>query len=489
LIPPVLKPDDGDSHTDGVKTLMGDPRKAVIKLAIPMIVAMSVQTIYNFVDALWVSGLGADALSALGFFFPFLFMAMALSNGLGVGASSAISRRIGSRDKEGADNVAVHTIVIMAILAFAFSLPLYVLSEDIFRLIGAGRTLDMAVSYARVLFAGIIVLFFSNVANAILRGEGDAKRAMYAMVLGAGLNIVLDPVFIYTFGLGVAGAAAATVLSMGVTSLLLAYWLFLKADTYVSFSFSNFRFSGVILKDIFKVGLPSSVQQFSMSLTTLILNLILVKVGGTDGVAVYSTGWRVVTIAILPLLGIATAVVPVTGAAFGAAIYERLSLIYHYAIRIGLVLEIGIAVATFLLAPQIAALFTQAEGASRIAPDLITFLRIACLFYPGAAFGIMSSATFQGTGKGTYSLATTLIRTVFLTAPLAYLLAVYLDFGLTGVWWSFVTANTVGGVISFTWVELHIKHLRSSGHGPEAPSVPLDFPGSGKMEASPDDEA
>ncbi|MEA1998770.1 MAG: MATE family efflux transporter, partial [Euryarchaeota archaeon] len=125
-------------YSEGVKTLLGDPKKAILKLSLPMIVAMSAQTIYNLVDAIWVSGLGADALAAIGFVFPFFFAAMALSTGLGVGGGSAISRMIGARDKGGADNVAVHTIVMMLLLAVLFTIPFVVFAEDVFILIGAG---------------------------------------------------------------------------------------------------------------------------------------------------------------------------------------------------------------------------------------------------------------------------------------------------------------------------------------------------------------
>jgi len=173
-------------ETEGVKALLGDPKKAIIKLALPMILAMSVQTIYNLVDAIWVSGLGADALAAVGFVFPIFFIAMALSTGLGMGAGSAISRRIGAKDKEGADNVAVHSLIITLLLAVAFTIPLFVFAENIFVLIGAGKTVGLTVDYGQIIFAGSIFIFFTSVSNAILRGEGDAKRAMYAMMLGAG---------------------------------------------------------------------------------------------------------------------------------------------------------------------------------------------------------------------------------------------------------------------------------------------------------------
>ena len=464
------QPTDNNSsphrETGGIKTLLGDPKKAVIKLAVPTIVAMSVTTIYNLVDAIWVSGLGADALSALGFFFPFLFMSMALATGLGVGGGSAICRAIGAKDKAGADNIAVHTIVIMLLLAVVFTIPLFIFTEDIFVLIGAGRTVALATSYGRIMFAGTVVIFFTNVANAILRGEGDARRAMLAMVTGAGINIVLDPIFIYTLGMGVSGAASASVLSMGVSSLLLSYWLFFKKDTYVSFDFRNFRFDVKILKDIFSVGLPASVQQLSMSFMMLVMNLIIVKVGGTDGVAVFSTGWRVTTIAILPLLGIATSVVAVTGAAFGAGAFRKLNITYSYALKLGIAIEVCMAIATFILAPQITAIFTQAEGSARIADDLVTFLRVICVFYPTVAFGILSSSVFQGTGRGMNALVVTILRTLVLTLPLSWIFAFILDLGLPGIWCGMVVGNIIGTLTAFVWVKIFIRNLLK-GEGSE----------------------
>jgi putative MATE family efflux protein len=449
-----------EKETRGVRTLLGDPKKAIITLAMPMIAAMSVQTIYNLVDALWVSGLGADALAAIGFVFPFFFMAMALSNGLGVGAGSALSRRIGARDKIGADNVAVHTLIIVVVSAALFSIPLFLFAEEIFNFIGAGRTVGaLATAYGQIVFAGSIVLFFTNVANAILRGEGDATRAMYAMAFGAGLNIILDPLFIYTLRLGVAGAAWATVISLGITSIIMLNWFLFKKDTYVTFTFRDFRCDKKIIRDIFGVGLPSAVMQLSMSFTMLVMNIIIVIVGGTDGVAIYSTGWRVASIAVLPTIGIATSVVSVTGAAFAARSFLKVNIAHLYSIKIGLIMEAAIAMATFICAPQIAAVFTQAQTAAHIAPSLTIFLRIICLFYPAISFGMLSSAVFQGTGRGIPALLVTIFRTIILTPLFAALFAFNLDFGLEGVWWGLVAANVIGVIVAFSWARLYIRAL------------------------------
>lgn len=451
---PLLK-----NQTKGVETLLGNPRKAIVKLSLPMIIALSSHTLYTFIDALWVSGLGADALSAVGFFFPFLFMILALATGIGVGGGSAISRRIGANDKTGADLVAAHTFVLMIITAFAVTVPLFLSATSIFKAMGAGPIAPIAASYARILFAGTAIFFFSNVAGAIMRAEGDVKRAMYAMMLGSGLNIILDPIFIYVFDLGVSGAAWATMVSLLVSSTFLFRWLFFKKVTFIHISFHRFRFKKSITKDIYRVGIPASVQQLAMAFSMFLLNLIAVKVGGTDGVAVYTTGWRVAMFAILPLLGIATAVTSVTGAAYGARDYVKLNNAYLYAIRIGLVIELAVGLLTFIFAPQIAGLFTMAEESIRIRADLIVFLRMMCIYYPTTAFGILSSSMFQGTGKGLYSLTVTLIRTIVLATPLAYIFAVTLDLKLKGVWWGIVTGNVIAGFIAFIWGRFFIRSL------------------------------
>ena len=379
----------------GVETLLGEPKKAVMKLAIPMIIAMSAHTIYNLVDAIWVSGfgqdiftstniveVGTDALAAVGYAMPFYMMLFAIAVGLGIGGGSAISRRIGAKDKKGADNVAIHSITISIITAVIFTLILFFSADTIFLSIGAKDIANLAISYGKIIFAGSIFIFFINNALAILRAEGDANRAMYAMLFGAILNIILDPFFIYTFGLGVAGAAYATVISMAITAVILIYWLFLRKDTYVNFKFKAFRFKKEILKDIFRVGLPASIQQLSMSITMLAIIIIInIGGGGNQGVAVYNTGWRIVMMAVLPLLGMATAVTSVIGAAFGAKAYDKLNTAYMYAAKTGFIIEIALAIIIYIIAPLIAIVFTTRPEDIIIRYDLTLFFLLITLKY------------------------------------------------------------------------------------------------------------
>ncbi len=471
------KASNSNNKTKGVETLLGDPKKAIIKLAIPMIIAMSVQTIYNFVDTLFVSGVGQDfftdaqipgigdlGVAAIGLIFPFFMMAIALSTGIGVGGSSAISRRIGANDKKGADNVAEHSIITSLIIAAFFSVILFFLSEPILSGIGAGASLPYAVEYGRIIFAGSTAIFFINISTAILRGEGDANRAMVAIVLGTGLNIILDPFFIYTLELGVAGAAYATILSMSISSILLIYWLFFKKNTYVNFKLKNFKFKKDIILDIFKVGFPASIQQLSMSFTMLVINIIIINfaLAGDQGITIYTIGWRIVMVAILPLLGLATATITVTGAAYGAKKYEKLNTAFLFSAKFGFITEVFIAIIFFFIAPVMTLFFTTGEGLPELRSDIELFIKISCFFYPGAAIGIASSAMFQGTGKGIYALIATLLRTIILSPFLAFMFCCTFSMGLPGVWWGLVIANLIGSLVSFGWAELFIKKLFKS---------------------------
>lgn len=442
-----------DNITKGVKDLLGEPKKAILKLSTPMMIAMLVHAFYNIADGFWVAGLGADALASVGLFFPFFFIIIALGMGIGVGGSSAISRRIGAGEKKEADNTAEHTLILGFLISVIISLCGFPFLDEIMRAFsGENKTVAlMAISYARIFFIGTPILIFSNIAGSILRGEGDAKRAMYGILIGSILNIILDPIFIYYFGLGVSGAAIASVFSMGISSLLYIYWMFSKKDTYLDISIRNFKYNRRILSEILSVGVPSMLAQLSMSISMIILNKIVVLVGNTDGVAVFTSGWRIVMVATTPIMGLATGVIAVTGAAYGAKNKEKLKTAYLYSVRFGVLLELFIALLVFFFTKEISYIFTYSKEAARISADLIRLLRISTLFYLVVPPGILTSAMFRGIDKGMNSLIVTLIRTFIFQIPLAYILGTYLGWGLTGVWWGIVGGNVIATIFTFTW--------------------------------------
>jgi putative MATE family efflux protein len=451
--------------TKGVKMLLGNPKKAILRLSIPMIIAMSVQTVYNLADTIWVSGLGEDALTSVGLFFPFFFLIMALAAGLGIGGGAAISRKIGARDKKGADNVADHVIILMTAIALIFTVPTFLILPEVFDLIAKKEVADLATEYGRIIIGGSLIIFFANNANAILRAEGDTKRAMYAMVFGSALNIILDPIFIYGLDLGVAGAAWATMLSFTITALLLAYWLFFKRDTYVTFDLGNFKFMGKIFKDIMRVGGPASLQQMSMAIQMMILNIVILAVD-SQGVAIFTAGWRVTMIALLPLMGIATAVVAVAGAAYGERSYRKLKVSLYHAIRYGLIFSVVISVLIFLFAPWIVVIFTWSEDSAHLREDLVLFLRMFSVMNFFATFGMLSGSVFQAIGKGFKSLLVTLFRTIIFALVFVLLFGFILGWGLPGVWGGILLGNALGASISFTWISLTIRKLIKKGEDP-----------------------
>jgi putative MATE family efflux protein len=447
--------------TKGVKDLLGEPKRAILKLSTPMIIAMLVHAFYNIADGFWVAGLGADALASIGLFFPFFFIIIALGMGIGVGGSSAISRRIGAGNKKDADNTAEHTLILGFIVSIIISICGFPFLAQIMRAFSGGnqKVAGMAISYAKIFFLGTPILIFSNIAGAILRGEGDAKRAMYGILIGSILNIILDPLFIYTFKLGVSGAAIASVFSMSVSSLLYIYWMFSKKDTYLDISIKNFKYNKRILSEILSVGIPSTLAQLSMSISMIILNKIVVIVGTTDGIAIFTSGWRIVMVATTPIMGLATGVIAVTGAAYGAKNKEKLRTAYLYSVRSGILLELFVALLVFFFTKEISYIFTYSKGAARISEELVRFLKISTLFYLVVPPGILTSAMFRGINRGTNSLIVTIIRTFIFQIPLAYILGANLDLGLTGVWWGIVGGNIIATIFTFTWGYRTVNHI------------------------------
>lgn len=326
--------------TDGVKIILGNPRVAVRKMSVPLILSMLLVSIYNLADAAWVAGLGSDALAGVGFVTPLFLILVGLGNGLGGGATSALSKYIGQKRKEKADNGAVHAIILTIIISIIASVLLLLILKPLMVNMGAGNTLDYALSYGNIIFTGAILFILPNSMYGILRAEGDVNRTMIAMAITGVINIVIDPIFIYVFKLGVAGAALATILSSGLVILVIAYWFYIKKDTYIRPVFSRFKFSNNISFDILKVGIPASLELMLTSIMIAFISTLLTMVASTDAVAVYSTSWRVVSLGTMPIIGISTALVSIVGANFGARNYDNIKLAHRYSMKLALVIAI-----------------------------------------------------------------------------------------------------------------------------------------------------
>jgi len=446
-----------EKHTKGVSTLLGDPKNAVLKLSIPMIIAMTINSLYALIDGAWVAGLGDMALASIGFVNPIYLIVMGFSNGLGAGATAIISRYIGAKNKAHADNAALHVLIIMGILTIIFTVVLLLFLKPILEAIGAGATIDLSLQYGQILFLGSIFIVFSATAYGILRAEGNVMKTTYAMGFGAVLNMILDPIFIYTLDMGVRGAAIATVISLAIVCLLLLYWF--RGDTYIKFSPKDFVYNSKIFKQILGVSLPAGMEFLIIATLSGSLNLILMFVGNINAVAVYTAGWRVVMMAMVPAIAIGVSIVAVTGANFGARKYENLNIIHNHGMKIGLIIVIIMSIAIFLLAPYISYIFTYSPESAGLRDTITAFLRVTCLFYVFLPIGMSSSSIFQGVGKGLDSMFLTLIRLLILEVAFAYILAIPLGMGQYGVWWGIVLGNLVGSAIAYLYSKRYIHKL------------------------------
>ena len=255
---PTDSSDKEEIPTTGVSILTGDPKRAILKLSGPLIIAMLIMSVYNFSDAVWVAGLGPGALAGVGFVTPIYQVLIALCTGISAGVSSAVARRIGAKDKTEADNTAMHALLLTAGASVIFTTLFLLFLRPTLLAIGAADSIDPALEYGYVLFGGTVFFLFTNVGYGILRAEGDMKRTMHAMVASSVINMILDPILIYGMGLGMTGAALSTIISISLVSAVIVWWLWGKHDTYVTIHRSAFHYRPAVIRDILNVGLPAS---------------------------------------------------------------------------------------------------------------------------------------------------------------------------------------------------------------------------------------
>lgn len=446
-----------ENKNDNIAIVMGDPKRAIRKLSWPIMVSMLVTFAYNLADTIWVAGLGTESLAALGFFMPIFLIIIGLGNGIGAGTNSLIARAIGAKNKKKADNAAMHGIIITVAISIIAPIILIFFLNDILLLMGAGSVAPLTSEYATIILIGLITLLLPSVGASILRSEGDVNRAMNVMIITAVLNIVLDPIFIYVLNLGLRGAAYATLLSSLISVIIIFYWLLVKKDTYLNVSMEDFNWSPGIVKEIISIAIPSTSETITISIVSLVINFILSVTAGPMGVAVYTAGWRIVNLAMIPHIGLGTATLTVIGAAYGGRKFKKLITGYDYSIKLGLGISIVSGIIIFIFAPQISMIFSYAD--TNLIPAISDFLRILCIFCIALPLGIVSSATFQGLGKGFIALFLTVQRALLFEVIFMYMFAFTLNMGTSGVWWGLSLGGLVGYLISYIITKLYLREV------------------------------
>ena len=462
-----------DSHSESksrLKTFLDNPSKALWSLAIPIMFGMGVQTLYNLVDMIFIGTLGGQSITGIAFNMPLFFLVLGLTMGLGTGVTASIARFIGQNNKKEADNSAEHAIFMAVVISLFLSSLGLLFGERILSLFGAeGEILSIGWEYLHVMCVGMPFMIFSGFFRSILAGEGDMKLPMMVAGLGTVLNIILDPIFIFDlenygglgFGLGVAGAAMATVISQVIVFCVFIYMLFVKEHSYITFRLKDFSFSSDIIWDIVKVGLPASLSMVVMAIGQGVFNKILIHFSA-DTVAAYQVAGRLDMLVFLPIFSIAASLTTLVGMFFGAKEYDILRFTIKYGIISAFCITVLSSVLIYLFADLAVGFFTDDELIISIA---VTFLKLFAFVYPLISVGITTGRVLQGLGKGLPVLVITIVRVLGVSAPLAFLFIFYMGKPVEWVWYSMMISTIVAFTIAVIWLLSTIRKL---------PTVELD---------------
>ena len=331
---------------DRVDEFIKNPKKALFTLALPIVIAMVVQVMYNIVDTAFVGRLGAEAIAALTFSFPLFFILIAVNSGVGAGMSSRISRYLGAKNKEAAENTAMHGLFISLLLAAVVFVIGLITLGPFFTLLGATDTvLEMAMDYMIIILIGVFFMFPSFVVNSIFSAQGDTKTPMKVHIFALVLNIILDPIFIYVLGYGIKGAAMATVISF--SAALLVYVYYLKKKSHLKIGLKSFKFSFPIIRDIFKVGAPATLMMLLLSVYMMFINRFMAHFG-VNYVAAFGIASRLESVAVMPLVAFSMALMTLVGMFFGAKRHDLVKSIIKYGMKMAIIFTSSIGIIFFI---------------------------------------------------------------------------------------------------------------------------------------------
>ncbi|MBQ3462608.1 MAG: MATE family efflux transporter [Clostridia bacterium] len=429
--------------------------KLLISMALPMVISMLVQAMYNIVDSIFVSRLSENALTAVSMAFPMQSLMFSVAAGIGVGMNALLSRSLGQKNFKAANKAAMNGMFLEAIGAFLFILVGIFLVEPFFRIqTDNPEIIDLGISYTRLCMVLCFGIYGQFTFERILQSTGRTFYTMITQLVGAIINIILDPIMIFGLlgfpKLGVAGAALATVIGQ-IFAAALAFILNKKKNPDVQLEFKGFRPENHYIKTILAVGIPSIIMASVGSVMTFGMNLILgVYLASSTAVAVFGVYFKLNSFIFMPVFGLNNGMVPIVSYNYGARNRKRLmdtikfSIIYAVALML-----IGLALFQFI-PDKLLALFNASEDMLAIG---VPALRIISLSFSFAGVCIIIVSTFQALGHGFFSMFVSIARQLVVLLPSAFILAAV--GGLQATWWSFPIAE----IASLTLSLVFFKHL------------------------------
>ncbi|MGM0673426.1 MAG: MATE family efflux transporter [Spirochaetota bacterium] len=452
--------------TDNSRFLAEEPiGRLLIRMSVPATIAMGVNALYNLVDTIFIGrGVGSLAIGGVGIAFPVQIFILAVALLVGIGSASVISRMLGRGDPERAARAVGNALVMIFILASTLAAAGLALMEPLLDMLGStGELRDYAREYLSVILPGAPFLATAIAANHIVRSEGRAKTAMVIMLIGAGLNIILDPVFIFGLRLGVKGAALATIIAQ-FTSFLFAMGFYISGKSTLPLRLRHLRLQWDLIPEVTAVGLATFIRQFGQSFFIIIVNNALRTFGDELAISAFGVINKLLIFAIMPLVGIAQGFQPIAGYNYGARNMSRVK----EAVKMANITAISVSFFYFslvMLFPRtIFGIFTQD-------PELVDLgsraMRIVLIAIPLLGMQIIGAVFFQAVGKAIPALVLSMSRQILLLIPLVLLLPRF--FGVTGVWAAFPVADVIATTGTLLWLsyEMHKLHIIGCEEEPE----------------------
>ena len=439
-------------------TLGTDPiGRLLTQYAIPAIIAMTASSFYNMADSIFIGqGVGAMAISGLALTFPMMNLAAAFGSLVGVGASTLVAMKLGQKDYAGANHVLGNVLALNVILGFLFMVVFLAFLDPVLIFFGGSeQTIPYAKDYMRIILYGNIITHMYLGLNAVLRSSGFPRMAMYTTLLSVVVNCVLNPIFIFSWGWGIKGAAWATVISQTI-SLLFQLVHFAKPQSLLHFQRGIYRLRGEIVRGILSIGLSPFLMNLCSCLIVILINRGLKEHGGDMAIGAYGIVNRIAFLFVMIILGFNQGMQPIAGYNYGARLYPRVLQVT----RLTMLCGVGVATLGFLLCefvPEwIVRMFTT--DADLIAKSVYG-LRIVFAVFPLVGFQMVSTNFFLSIGMSKKAIFLSLTRQMLFLLPGLLILPPLL--GTLGVWISMPISDTVAFLATAVLLQRQFKHFKA----------------------------
>lgn len=432
-----------------------DISSLLIKQSVPASIGILILSLYMIVDTIFVGQwVGSLAIAAITVVMPIMYLISSIGMAIGIGGSSIISRALGAGDKDLANKTFSNQVILTAISVLLILVPGILFEDEILMAFGGqGEILPYAKEYYRVVMLGIPFLAFAMMANSVVRSIGRPKVSMRVMITPAVVNIILDPILIKYFDMGLGGAAWATTISYLLCALYVLYF-FLKGQKEISITKEGLRPDKEIIKEISSLGSVTLARQASIAVLSSVVNNSLIAFGGEIYVAVYGIIGRVMMLAFFPAIGLTQGVLPIVGYNYGANQFKRVKKTMSKSILYSIGVSLVLYVVLLVFKVEIVSIFTDEVQPRELTPPA---LLIVMLMMPLVGVQMIGSAYFQAIGKAIPALLLTLTRQFFFLLPMLFILPQF--FGLNGIWYSFPIADVLATIVTFVWMKVALNKL------------------------------